>query len=105
MCVSYDQSCEHLSGAVNRCDDWVSSTSDDNQSACVLHDGTFSTNIHDCENGSPVNSDYIDSADTVSDIRDTDDSVVNDLQEWAAKHNASHASVRDVLQIFNTVQS
>lgn len=46
---------------------------------------------------STINTDYFDSADTLSDVSDTvsdisdpDDSVVSELQKWAGNHNVSH---------------
>jgi len=49
--------------------------------------------------GTPVNSDYNDSADDVSDITDGDDSVISDLREWVFKHNIPHVAINDLLKI------
>jgi len=55
---------------------------------------------------STINTDYFDSADTLSDVSDTvsdisdpDDSVVSELQKWAGDHNVSHAAIGDLLKI------
>jgi len=44
--------------------------------------------------------DYVDADSTgTSELSDTDESVITDLQEWAAKHNVSHAATGDLLNI------
>ena len=106
VCVNYDQNSEHHSGAVGACDDYVSTTSDHYEPLCAVHDGTSNDvlpQLSDNENGtsSAVNSESTDT-ESVNDISDADDDVMSQLREWAAKHNASHESVRDILQIFRT---
>jgi len=54
-----------------------------------------------CDAGEITDTDYVDTDRSgTSDLSDTDESVITDLQEWAAKHNVSHVAIGDLLNIF-----